>query len=109
MGYLTVTFSPAMLKSGRSAEVEEIALDEAQEILTESTKPWESAVGHEVTAQVLTALLELPVPFARVNLSLDAGDEVICVIPSFRAAEAREFTREEVAAAGFRCFLVTVE
>lgn len=104
--FLTVTFSPAMLMPGREANVEEISLDEAIEILGVG---WQSAVGHEVTAQVLSALLGVPVPFARVNLALDHGDTIICVIPNFRAAEAREFTRAEVEGAGYRVFAVSVQ
>lgn len=105
MRFLATTFSPAMLKPGRGAEIEEISLSEARELCRNR---WDSAVGHEVTAHVLTALLGFNVPFSRINLALDHGDSVVCVIPNFRAAEAREFTREEIEGAGYRCFLVSV-
>ena len=105
--YLTTTFSPMMLKSGMDAIVEEITLDEAIEILT--ARPLESAVGHEVTASVLSALTGIPVAFARVNIAIGHGDQVVCIIPAFRATEAREFSREEIVNAGYRCFLVSVE
>lgn len=103
--FLATTFSPAMLKPGRAALVEESSLEDARELLCDS---WTSAVGHDVTAGILTALLGFRVPFARVNLALDHGDQLVCVIPNFRASEAREFSSDEVEAAGFRCFLVTV-
>ena len=106
MEYLATTFSPAMLRPGRAAQVIELTLDELREGL--ASNDWQSAVGHEVTAAVLSALLGCHVPFARINVSLDEGDALWCVIPSFRAAEAREFTRQEVEAAGYRCFVVAV-
>ena len=94
-----------MLRPGRAAQVTEISLSELRE---ELQSDWRSAVGHEVTAAVLSALLGCHVPFARVNVALDEGDTLWCVIPSFRATEAREFTRQEVEAAGYRCFEVLV-
>lgn len=102
--YLAVTFSPAMLTPGASAVVEEAALADVQAASSELV----SAVGHEVTAAILSALLGQEVAFNRVNLTLRPGDEVYCIIPRFRAEVAREFTREEVEAAGFRCFRIRV-
>lgn len=106
MRYLCSTFSPAMLKSGVSARVAEVGLQDVKEYILRGC---DSAVGHEVTAHVLTVLLGFDVPFARVNLTLGIGDEVMCVIPNFRAPEAREFTRNEVELAGYRCFHVVVD
>ena len=102
MIFLATTFSPAMLGTRVEASVKEISLAEVKERLGD----YVSAVGHEITADILTALLNREVEFNRVNLSLRPGDEIICVIPNFRASEAREFTREEVEAAGYRCFLI---
>jgi hypothetical protein len=104
--FLTTTFSPMMLASGRSASVEEISLTEAREIL--GNRSWESAVSHEATAQVVTALFGFHIPFNRANLSLDHEDQVVCVIPAFRADVAREFSYDEVVTAGYRVFLVCV-
>ena len=101
MNYITTTFSPMMLSRSATASVRSCALDE---IPADAA----SAVGHEVTAKILSVLLGREVPFARINLSLHDGDRVYCVIPGFRAREAREFSREEVEAAGFRSFCVDV-
>ena len=100
--YLTTAFSPNMLSSGTMALIKETSLDKVKDNLNKIN--WTSAVGHEITANVLTALLGCEVKFNRTNLTLGVGDDVICVIPSFRANMAREFTREEVEAAGYRCF-----
>jgi len=104
MNILTTTFSPAMLKAGCKATVKETTLAE----IKAKVKYCKSAVGHEITAAILSALLEQRIDFNRVNLSLDNGDCLYVVIPKFRANEAREFTHEEVTAAGFRCFFVEV-
>jgi hypothetical protein len=68
-----------------------------------------SAVSHEVTASILSALLGFPVPFNRVNLLLGRGDVVYCLIPSFRAEVAREFTRKEIEDAGIRIFRIAID
>ena len=107
MKFLATTFSPMMLPADSTlrATVQNATLAEVREALPELT----SVVGHEVTAMVLSALLGSPVAFNRQNVNLHPGDVIWVVTPGFRANEAREFTREEVEAAGFRCFLVVVD
>lgn len=99
--YLTTTFSPSMLAVGCRAVITECKLSDVPASA-------ESAVGHAVTAKVLSVLLGREVPFNRVNLLLRPGDEVYAVIPQFRAEEAREFTKEEVEDAGYRAFKVMI-
>jgi hypothetical protein len=101
MKYLATTFSPSMLAPECEAVVKGADLDECP-------ADFESAVGHEVTALILSALLKREVTFNRVNLVLESGDEMFCIIPGFRASEAREFSREEVVSKGFRCFNIRV-
>jgi len=103
--YLSTTFSPMMLGGGVAGYVREITLAQAQVLLQDG---FVSAVGHEVTAEVLSALLGRKVDFSRIPLTLKAGDSLICIVPRFRAEVAREFTRDEVEAAGYRCFQVLV-
>jgi len=105
MKYLASTFSPMMLdeKSWANAEVVPIELNDIP-----SAKELNSIVSHEITAKILSALLNEIVEFNRINITLFAGDVMYCVIPGFRTTEAREFSYEEVAAAGWRCFLVTI-
>ena len=103
--YLSTTFSPMMLGGGVAGYVREITLAQARDILQD---PFVSAVGHEVTAEIMSALLGRKIDFNRINLVLKSGDQVVCVVPKFRAEVAREFTREEVEAAEVRCFQVLV-
>jgi hypothetical protein len=105
MLYLTNTFSPMMLHKDSEAEVKEISLDSAKALLTD--KLFSSAVGHEVTAKILTTLIGKEVECRRVNLEIIAG-RMVCIIPNFRAAVAREFSFKEIADAGYRCFFITI-
>jgi acyl carrier protein phosphodiesterase len=104
MKYLASTFSPMMLAEFAHASIIPINFDDVPPAATLT-----SVVSHEVTAKVLSALLEEPVAFNRVNVVLEDGDWLYCVIPAFRTSEAREFSYEEVANAGVRCFLVEVK
>lgn len=104
--YLTNTFSPMMLGPGATGKVFEVTLPRIHDDVEDLKAV--SAISHEVTAKIVSALLDFEVPFNRVNLVLNPGDIVLCVIPNFRATEAREFTHDEVAAAGFRCFTIYV-
>ena len=101
MRYLTNTFSPLMMGENVSAVVRPAEI-------TDVPADCQSAVSHKVTAGVLSALLGRDIPFNRVNLTLKSGDTVFCVIPDFRASEAREFTRAEVEGAGYRVFRVDI-
>lgn len=104
MKHLGNTFSPTMLGKGMVGEVREVSLEEIKAVLPEL----KSVISHEVTAKILSALLEADIVFNRENISLKQGDELFCIIPNFRANEAREFTKEEVEASGFRCFHIEV-
>ncbi|MBI9082718.1 MAG: DUF1874 domain-containing protein [Desulfobacterales bacterium] len=100
--YLASTFSPMMLSSDvRETSIREIPLSSVPAV--ESMR---SIVSHENTAAVLSMMLCEPVAFSRVNVELAPGDMLYCVVPYFRATEAREFTFDEVMSAGFRCFVV---
>lgn len=104
MTYLTTTFSPSMLSSGVTATVQEITEEKFASYLKVEYVP---AVGHENTAVLLQKKFGLAnVPFARVNITLNAGDVVLAAIPQFRLPETREFTDNEIASAKFRYFLI---
>jgi hypothetical protein len=92
-----------MIKSGRF-EGQACTLEQAVVAAGDAT----SAVSHEVTASVLAGLLGRAVAFARVNLALMPGDEIVMVCPKFRAEVAREFTRAEVECAGVTCAIINI-
>lgn len=101
MIYLTNTFSPLMLDEGVWASVKEIDIGDIPPVTSMT-----SAISHEVTASVISTILNGAVAFNRVNLKLIPGDVVFCVVPSFRAEVAREFTKEEVESAPIRTFRI---
>ncbi len=103
MLYLTTTFSPAMLAKDTTAKVFPIDLGDIPAVSRLT-----SAVGHETTAKILSTLLDAPVAFSRIRLTAESGDFIYCIIPEFRASEAREFSRTEIEKAGFRCFLIAI-
>lgn len=103
MKYLSSAFSPMMISNGQFTGTP-ISLAQAEALAADA----KSVVGHEVTAPILTALLRTQVAFNRENVALVPGDKVICVIPKFRADKAREFSHEEVVAAGFSAFWVEI-
>ncbi|KXK11838.1 MAG: hypothetical protein UZ22_OP11002000238 [Microgenomates bacterium OLB23] len=103
--YIGNTFSPAMLKAGEGcvAVVEEIDITAIPRAILAECK---SVVSHEVTAKILSAITGTEVSFNRVNIALTRGDVMYCIVPNFRANEAREFTEDEVRSSGFRAFLL---
>jgi len=111
MKFIAVTFSPAMLNpAGISlkAEVSELKGDLSAIVAGFTSGGFTSAIGHEVTSKILEAATGLKGLFNRANLALNRGDELLVIVPNFRANEAREFTRTEVLAAGWRVFHVEV-
>ena len=102
--FLTSGFSPLMVAKKHTFWGREISLQEARE----QSKGAISAVSHQITAKVLSTLLGRGVRYQRINLELFHGDRIVCISLNFRAEETREFTKEEVEAAGFRCFLIDI-
>jgi hypothetical protein len=73
-----------------------------------AAKELKSIIGHEITAQILSAACGCPILFNRESVKLQPGDSVVVITPNFRSSESREFTTEEVKRAGFRAFFVVV-
>jgi len=69
-------FSINMLEPGYRGmiRVEEIGLDEARALLQEG---FESVVGHETTAKLFGALLEVEVPTNRISVTLKPGARLL--------------------------------
>jgi hypothetical protein len=98
--YVTNAFSANMLFANyHAAEVyfEKITEKEARKML--ESKAFESAIGHESTAQILSERLGQEVKANRMPVSLQAGDQVlICQItfPGGRLPEGKVLTEQEV-------------
>ena len=110
MRYIVNAFTPAMLaglKGIGSAEARFMVLmDQEARAYAEGAT---SAIGHQGTADFVSARLGLPCPMARLSLALNAGDElVICQLSGPRLPEGRILTAAEVAAAGVTFILATI-
>jgi hypothetical protein len=105
--FISSTFSPMMLGNNVRAIVREFQLEDVVTVLDEFPE-FVSAVGHESTAKIISILVDRTINFNRINVVLSDCDMVLCVIPNFRDTQSREFTKEEIVNAGFRCFIIHV-
>ena len=58
--------------------------------------PWESAIGHEGTAKILTQILGVEIPFNRKSIYFEAGDIGIHFFLKQRLPEGKILTEEEI-------------
>lgn len=93
--------------SGHRGVFRPASADEALAVLRAGG--WTSAVGHESTAQALSAWAGVTVPFARVTVTLAKGDVLlVAALRGPRLAEGQVLTREEVEGRGFDFLLVEI-
>jgi len=71
-----------------------VSLPEAQELVRAGQ--FISAVGHEATAQVLSRLLEVHIPFNRAAIFMQPGDEGLHFVLRTRLPEGKVLTEEEL-------------
>jgi hypothetical protein len=76
-----------------------ISLDEAKSLVAGGE--FVSAVGHQATAEALTLLLEVPVPFNRAQVFLQEGDEILAFSLKARIPEGKVLNLEELLQVGF--------
>lgn len=96
MLYLANTFTLGMLKNERGEfSYEKIDLEEAKEIIAREGK-FVSAVGHKGTAELMSELLEVEVPFNRVQISVSPGDRILVCQLLVRLPEGAVLSYEEM-------------
>jgi len=59
---------------------------------------FQSAIGHEASAQFLSQLLDIPVPMQRIAITMQSGDSALVLRIKSRLPEGKLLTREEIAA-----------
>jgi hypothetical protein len=69
-------------------------IEEVKELLRTAT--WESAVGHESTALLLTKIIGIEVPMRRVAVNVKPGDTVVHFALKTRLPEGRVLSEEEL-------------
>jgi len=75
-----------------------ISVDEAKQLLASG---FVSAVGHQSTAEIMSAVLGIPVLYNRAQVYLEPGDEAVCFILRSRPPEGRVLSKEELQQLGF--------
>ena len=85
---------PVALDGPHTVAVRPVTPEDARSILGEG---FVSAVGHEGTAQVLSALLGIVVPPNRIAVEMRPGDEAVHLAITARLPEGRVLTAEELA------------
>lgn len=86
-------FSISMVNLPSVVKFEEATLEEVRQLVAEG---FESGVGHQGTAQVLSELLGVQVPVNRVQVSLKKGQVAIVFQLMVRLAEGQILSSEEV-------------
>lgn len=112
MLYVTSAFSLSMIPSeGAVIKVRPTSPEDARKLLV--TQRWESAVGHEATAKILSEILGVTVPAQRKAIKLQIGDAVLVFQLLQRLPEGKilneEELREVVESGNWRLFLVEVQ
>ena len=94
--YLSNAFSLSMLNLNPAAVVivRSVNLDTVKDLLLK--RGFESAVGHQSTAEILTNLLGIEVPANRVSIRLQPGDTLIVFQIGLRLQEGQVLSREEL-------------
>jgi len=106
MIYLGNAFSLGMLdvKDKVQLLVKEVTLEEAKGIVTQVT----SAIGHQTTADVLSALLETPIPMNRVSIKLNEGDILYVFQLLTRISEGKILTAEELKILPYKFYKIQI-
>jgi hypothetical protein len=87
--------------------VREASLEEVKELLSNGT--FTSAIGHQATAELLTKLLNIQVPFNRTQIQLSSSDILIVFQLLTRLEEGKILTEEELAKLQFKFLIVTLD
>jgi len=100
-------FSLGMLENkDHTIRVREVEKTDVKQLLAEGN--FQSIVGHQATANILTQLLETDIPVNRVSVKLKETDTLIVFQLLQRIEEGRVLSEEEVLALPTKWFLVEV-
>jgi hypothetical protein len=88
-------------------EIHEIGVADAQATVFQGN--WQSAIGHEATAQVLSELLQVTIPVNRIEYKQQPRERAIVFKLRGRVEEGKILNREEIEAIGYDLYLLTRE
>ena len=97
---LSTGFVPVDLEKWKKVVVVQriVSTQEAKQLLSNG---FVSAVGHQSTAEIMSMLLGIPVPYNRVQVYLEPGDEAVCFVLRTRPPEGRVLSKEELWSIGY--------
>jgi len=75
-----------------------VSTSEAKQLLANG---FTSAVGHQSTAEIMSQVLGIPVPYCRAQVYLEPGDQAICFILKARPPEGRVLSTKELESIGY--------
>jgi hypothetical protein len=76
-----------------------VSLEDARKLVKKS--PFQSAIGHQSTADLLTVLLDVPVPMNRIQYVQTVGESALVFKLNGRPEEGRIYTVEEIQQIGY--------
>lgn len=88
-------------------EIHEIGVADAQAMVFNGN--WQSAIGHEATARVLSDLLQITIPVNRIEYKQQPRERAIVFKLRGRPEEGRILNREEIEAIGYDLYVLTRE
>lgn len=104
--FIANAFSLSMLNSTETnLVVKEVPVEEVKKDLKDS---FTSAVGHQATAEILSALLEMNVPANRISLSLNKGDVLYVFQLLTRLQEGQVLSADEIKNLPYKFFRVEI-
>ena len=95
----------SIITSVGTFEIHDITLEEAKEIINKNE--FQSYIGHESTAQILTSLLEKEVIMDRTPFEQQIGQQALVFKLNGRPEEGKILTAEEIHQIGFKFQLLT--
>jgi len=97
---LSTGYVPVLMEKHRKVVIVQrlISAEEARQLLANG---FVSAVGHQSTAEIMSAVLGIPVLYNRAQVFLEPGDEAVCFILRARPPEGRVLSKEELQQLGF--------
>ena len=106
MVYIANAFALSMIdieEKETILRVKELSKEEVKAILKEG---FVSAIGHQSTAEILSQLLDIPIPFNRVQIKITPNDKLIVFQLLTRLEEGKILSKEEISNLPFKFFLI---
>jgi hypothetical protein len=100
MYLLSTGYVPVLMEKWKKVVVVQriVSPSEARQLLANG---FISAVGHQSTAEIMSLVLGIPVPYNRVQVFLEPRDQAICFILRTRPPEGRVLSKEEIEQIGY--------